>query len=108
MLTPFFTIEPDCMPDARLRLVDAWEAWGVPHDQQLSWWIGLLVWRKEENLTSIKWKRVKYFSGTRFPVLWCVGRKLMGRYRGGCPNPDGVGGGGLMGEERRGRIGVSE
>ncbi len=41
MLTPFFTIEPDCMPDARLRLVDAWEAWGVPHDQQLSWWVGL-------------------------------------------------------------------
>jgi len=41
MLTPFFTIEPDCMPDARLRLVDAWEAWGIPLDQQLDWWIGL-------------------------------------------------------------------
>ena len=41
MLTPFFTIEPDCMPDARLRLLDAWEAWGVPHDQQLSWWVAL-------------------------------------------------------------------
>ena len=37
MLTTFFTIEPDCMPDARLRLVDAWEAWGIPLDQQWEW-----------------------------------------------------------------------
>ena len=29
------------MPDARLQLVDAWEGWGVPHDQQLDGWIGL-------------------------------------------------------------------
>ncbi len=105
MLIPFFTIEPDCMPDARLRLVDAWEAWGVPHDQQLSWWVALFgVEEGGEldlyNLTSIKWKRIKYFSGTRFPVWWCVGRKLMGRYRGGCSTPDGGGDGGLMGEER--------
>jgi len=70
--------------------------------------LGCLVWRKEENLTSIKWKRIKYFSGTRFPVLWCVGRKLVGRYRGGWSNPDGVGNGGIMGEERRRRIGVGE
>ncbi len=41
MLTPLFTVKTDFMPDARLRLVDAWEAWGIPLDQQLDWWIGL-------------------------------------------------------------------
>ena len=31
------TVKHDCSPHDHLRLLDAWEAWGVPLDQQWAW-----------------------------------------------------------------------
>jgi len=30
-------VKSDCSPHDQLRLLDAWEAWGVPLDQQWAW-----------------------------------------------------------------------
>ncbi len=37
MPVPFLTVKMDCMPYDQLRLLDAWEAWGIPLDQQWEW-----------------------------------------------------------------------
>jgi len=50
MLTPLFTVKTDFMLDARLRLLDAWEEWEVPSDQQLKWWIELFDVEEIEEL----------------------------------------------------------
>jgi len=41
MPVPLFTIKLDCMPYDQLRLLDAWEAWEVPLEQQREWVIQL-------------------------------------------------------------------
>lgn len=41
MPVPLFTIKLDCMPYDQLRLLDAWEAWGVPLEKQREWVIQL-------------------------------------------------------------------
>jgi hypothetical protein len=41
MPVPLFTIKLDCMPYDQLRLLDAWEAWDVPLEQQREWVIQL-------------------------------------------------------------------
>lgn len=41
MPIPLFTIKLDCMPYDQLRLLDAWEAWEVPLEQQREWVIQL-------------------------------------------------------------------
>ncbi len=37
MWIPMLTVKHDCSPNDHLRLLDAWEAWGVPLDQQWAW-----------------------------------------------------------------------
>ncbi len=37
MWIPMLTVKHDCSPHDQLRLLDAWEAWGVPLDQQWAW-----------------------------------------------------------------------
>ncbi len=37
MWIPMLTVKSDCSPHDQLRLLDAWEAWGVPLDQQWAW-----------------------------------------------------------------------
>ncbi len=41
MPVPLFTIKLDCMPYDQLRLLDAWEAWEIPLEQQREWVIQL-------------------------------------------------------------------
>ncbi len=41
MPVPLFTIKLDCMPYDQLRLLDAWEAWEIPWEQQREWVIQL-------------------------------------------------------------------
>ncbi len=36
-----FTVKPDLTPHAQLRLLEAWDAWGIPRDQQQDWHIQL-------------------------------------------------------------------
>ncbi len=37
MWIPMLTVKHDCAPHDQLRLLDAWEAWGIPLDQQWAW-----------------------------------------------------------------------
>ncbi len=37
MWVPMLTVKHDCAPHDQLRLLDAWEPWGVPLDQQWAW-----------------------------------------------------------------------
>ncbi len=37
MWIPMLTVKHDCAPHDQLRLLDAWEAWRVPLDQQWAW-----------------------------------------------------------------------
>ena len=37
MWIPMLTVKSDCSPHDQLRLLDAWEAWEVPLEQQLAW-----------------------------------------------------------------------
>ena len=37
MWIPMLTVKFDCFPHDQLRLLEAWEAWGVPLDQQWAW-----------------------------------------------------------------------
>ena len=37
MWIPMLTVKFDCSPHDQLRLLTAWEAWGVPLDQQWAW-----------------------------------------------------------------------
>ncbi len=34
---PFLTVKMECRPYDHLRFLDAWEAWGIPLDQQWEW-----------------------------------------------------------------------
>jgi len=56
MPVPLFTIKLDCMPYDQLRLLDAWEAWEIPLEQQRDWVIQLFgnqyVHDMEEFLTN--------------------------------------------------------
>ena len=36
-----FTVKPDLTPHDQLRLLEAWDAWGIPRDQQRDWQIQL-------------------------------------------------------------------
>ncbi|MDT7044270.1 hypothetical protein [Candidatus Nitronereus thalassa] len=36
-----FTVKPDFTPHDQLRLLEAWDAWGISRDQQRSWQIQL-------------------------------------------------------------------
>ncbi len=37
MWIPMLTIKSDCSPHDQLRLLEAWEAWEIPLEQQLAW-----------------------------------------------------------------------
>ena len=37
MWIPMLTVKVDCSPHDQLRLLEAWEAWGISLDQQLAW-----------------------------------------------------------------------
>jgi len=37
MWIPMLTVKFDCSPHDQLQLLEAWEAWGVPLDQQWAW-----------------------------------------------------------------------
>ncbi len=37
MWVPMLTVKSDCSPHDQLRLLDAWEAWGIPLEQQWAW-----------------------------------------------------------------------
>ena len=34
-----FTVKPDLTPHDQLRLLEAWDAWDIPRDQQRDWQI---------------------------------------------------------------------
>lgn len=36
-----FTVKPDLTPHDQLRLLEAWDAWGIPRVQQREWQIQL-------------------------------------------------------------------
>ena len=37
MWNPILTVKSDCSPHDQLRLLDAWEAWEIPLEQQWAW-----------------------------------------------------------------------
>ncbi len=37
MWIPMLTVKSDCSPHDQLRLLDAWEAWEIPLEQQWAW-----------------------------------------------------------------------
>ncbi|MCH8041580.1 MAG: hypothetical protein IH977_14745 [Nitrospinae bacterium] len=37
MWQPMLLVKSDCSPHDQLRLLDAWEAWGIPLEQQWAW-----------------------------------------------------------------------
>ncbi len=37
MWIPMLTVKHDCSPDQQQRLLEAWEAWEIPLDQQWTW-----------------------------------------------------------------------
>ena len=37
MRQPMFLVKSDCPPDQQKRLLDAWEAWEIPPEQQWAW-----------------------------------------------------------------------
>ncbi len=37
MWQPMLLVKSDCPPDQQQRLLDAWEAWGIPLAQQWAW-----------------------------------------------------------------------
>ncbi len=37
MWVPMLTVKSDCSPHDQLRLLDAWEAWEIPLEQQWAW-----------------------------------------------------------------------
>lgn len=37
MPIPLYLIKTDCPPHDQLRLLDAWEDWGIPREQQWRW-----------------------------------------------------------------------
>ena len=37
MWIPMLTVKHDCAPPDQLRLLEAWEAWGISLEQQLAW-----------------------------------------------------------------------
>jgi len=41
MSVSMFTVKPDLTPHDQLRLLEAWDAWGVPRDQQRDWQVQL-------------------------------------------------------------------
>ncbi|MDA0738583.1 MAG: hypothetical protein O3A59_06485 [Nitrospirae bacterium] len=41
MSVSMFTVKPDLTPHDQLRLLEAWDAWGIPRDQQRAWQIQL-------------------------------------------------------------------
>ena len=41
MWVPMLTVKSDCAPHDQLRLLDAWEAWEIPLEQQWAWSVQL-------------------------------------------------------------------
>jgi len=41
MSVSMFTVKPDLTPHDQLRLLEAWDAWGIARDQQRDWQIQL-------------------------------------------------------------------